>query len=206
MGNLEDFFQPVGNVDYGFLLPLQIVDHLEEELDFLVREHCGRFIQNDDLGIPIEDLHNGDQLAHGAAEFADLLVCAHGQRIALEYGRDLFIHGLFADYAAAGKIVFSQKYILRHAELRHQLRALVNLTDAELLGAYRIGQVRFFSVHINLSGVLLVSAGQDLHQRTLARSVLSHQRKRFALIHIQGYVFQGMDDTDRLVQVLNFNR
>ncbi len=74
----------------------------------------------------------------------------------------------------------AQGDVLRHRHLGHEHEVLVDDGDPVVQGLPGIAQVDRLSGEPDAATVVGVDAGQDLHQRRLARSVLAHERMHLA--------------------------
>jgi hypothetical protein len=61
-----------------------------------------------------------------------------------------------------------------------QVEFLMNDADAVFLRRMRAVDVDFFAIEQDLAGVLLIDPRQDLHERRLARAILTHERVNLA--------------------------
>src|ERR1700730_686773 len=95
--------------------------------------------------------------------------------------------------------------VLRHGQVVHQLQFLMNDADAGLLRLARVGGIHAGAVVADLAGILTVDAGENLHQRGLARAVLAHQRVDLAGHQIEPSAGERAHAGGRLADVLGFN-
>ena len=182
IADVEDFFEPVGNIDDGASLGLQAGDHLEELFGLAHAQTAGRLVKGDDLGVAGQgfgDLHH--------LPLADGQVGNLGPRIDVlaevrQAGAALLHQALPLDEAhALGQV--AQIQVLRHGQLRHQVEFLVNDRHAGVDGLPRRLEVLNRAAQGQFAAVGLVDAAEDLQQRALARAVLADQGVNARLAH-----------------------
>jgi hypothetical protein len=97
---------------------------------------------------------------------------------------------LVDEHAEAAARLPADEDVLRDAQVVHQVQLLMDDADAERLRRARLGDLHRAAVDPDLAAVLLIDAGEDLHQRRFARAVLAHQRMHFAGAQVEAAVVE----------------
>ena len=93
--------------------------------------------------------------------------------------------------------------VLRDREVAHQVELLVDDADAELLRVLGRDRLVRLAVEEELALVDLVHAGEHLHQRRLAGSVLADQRVHLAGAQVEVHVLERLDAGEALAHPLD---
>ena len=105
--------------------------------------------------------------------------------------------------AEAAARLAAQVDVLGHREMGRQLQLLVDHADAEVAAGARVGHLDLLALDLDGAGVLLVDAGEDLHQRRLAGTVLADQRVDLSGAQLEPGVLQRLHAGEGLVDALH---
>ena len=151
---------------------LPVLPHLpkdgKEALGLLRREYGSRLIENQNVRAAVEHLHDLDGLLFGDRELIDLLLRIQAEAVAIREFRELLLRGSQIVLAA----LFAEYDILRRRKDRNQLKVLVYHADAKLKRVLRRAYADRLAVYLNVTAVRKIDAGEHVHERRLAASVL----------------------------------
>ena len=188
VGNVHHLVELMGDDDDGMALFLHPAQHGEELIDLLHSEHGGWLVQDDDLGPIIEHLDDLQGLLFRHGHVGHLFPGVDVKAKAPGYLSDLLIPvpaqqrpGLFRPHP---DVVRSGQYI-------HQLKVLVDHTDAQPLGVLGGGNDGRLALHPDGAAVRRIDAGQHIHQGGLARAVFPQQRQDLSMAQVQVHVPVG---------------
>jgi hypothetical protein len=155
----------------------------------------------------VHDQHAGVE-GDGLGDLDDLLVGdGESLRHAVRIDRDAELveqllgapaHLDAADQAEPALRLASDEDVLGHREVGEQRGLLVDDRDARGLAVGHVAEADGLSRDDELAGVGLVHPCEDLHERGLARAVLSHQRVDLTGREVDGAVREGDDRAERL--------
>ena len=173
-------FEEVADVDHAHAARAQAFDHGEKPLRIHLREAARRLVHDEQL-----------RLAHErAGDFHELLL-RDGQGVDRRGEREVGVVELLQ--CAAGEIatpgavqpaeargLFTEQNVFLHAQVGREVELLVNHRDAALARVQRVRRAERLAIERDASGVGLIRAGEDFHQRAFARAVLADERVRLA--------------------------
>ena len=162
---------------YSTVVPAlpQVGDHAEEPRDLGVRQRRGRLVHDHDRGVERQRLGDLDHLLVADPQVADPGPRRDrprpGGRTAVASG----LHRAVVEPAEPAAAVFSRprKMLSATVSCGNQVQLLVDDPDAGVLGLARSREPDRPAVETDLAFVLGDRAGQDLHERALARAVLA---------------------------------
>ena len=96
-----------------------------------------------------------------------------------------------------------QEHVVVDGHPGHEREILEDRVDSERAGVRHGLQLHLFAVDEDLPRVRLVEAGQDLHERRLARAVVADQSEHLARADMERDVLERRDDTEALADVLD---
>ena len=186
---LLDLAQPMRDVNDADAAAAEVPHDLEQRFRLLGRQAGRGFVHDQQPRVDRQGFGDLDQLLLADGQVAD-------QRA----GRDIESHapqhgGRFAaDRPAvqnAQAVRFpAQEDVRPNVQVVGQIQFLVNQSNpARRRGPHRI-QMQGLAVEQQLARIRRQDAGQDLHQRALARPVLAQQRQHFAAADSQIHVVQ----------------
>ena len=177
IGNPQDFFHLVGDVDNAAATVPEHVDNPEQVFHFHFRQGGGRFVEHNDFGVIGNCLCNFHHLPlrnrHGAH---------HGSGIdfdakLVKYFHGGIIHLLFAGQrdALGNHGEPAQPHVVHDVALQSLVQLLVHHGNTVFQGFLGIFKVDFLAVEEDLASVLLVNAEQTFHQGGLTGTIFAHQ-------------------------------
>ena len=178
VGQREDLVHLVADVQHGGAGLAQVVDHAEEPGDLRVRQRRGRLVHDHDRGVEGQGLGDLDHLLVADPQVADPGPRRDRRAQAVEQPARPGLHRAVVQPAqpAAPRLLAAQEDVVGDRELRDEVQLLVDDPDAGVLGLARPGEPHRPAVQADLAVVVGDRAGQDLHQRALARAVLAADR------------------------------
>jgi hypothetical protein len=181
VGDAADLVHPVGDVDDPDPGPAQLGDHREHLLDLDRRERGGRFVHDEHPGVERQRLGDRHQLLLTGAQLTHRPPRIERDTAPLQEPPGHLVRAPPVDRAQPGPQLAAEEDVLRHREPGHEVQLLVDHGDP---GPLRIGGRGEPHRHpIDRDRPLVVGdvAGEDLHERRLARPVLPEQR-----VHLTG--------------------
>ena len=187
VGDAQNLFEPVRNVDDADALGTQPRDDLMQPLGVLRREHRRRLVEDDDLDLARQRL--GD---------LDHLLMRDGERAGPQRGIDVETErgdqfGSAPPERAPGnnRSQFAEKDVLRHRQVRRQRQLLMD--DGDALGARFpwAPEIDMFAGDADLAAARGHFAPQDPHQGGLAGAVFANQRMHLAGLNLEVHAAQG---------------
>ncbi len=206
IGQLEDLVQAVRDVDHAGAGAAHLAHELEEALDFVVREHRGRLVEDEEAAPPVPSLQRSGDGDHGALDGCRLAQGAVDVELHAEAREHASrLHRLLPPmHASASRtpVAASQRQVLHRAQLEHEAEVLVHEPES-LVDLAAVAEVHGLAVeHGARSGVGVVVAGENLDQRRLARPVRADQRVDLIGAHVERHIDQGPCAGKRLREVL----
>ena len=182
LAEVEDLLEPVGDVEDRHAAGLEPLDDRVEELDLVVGQRRGRLVHLDDPGVEADGLGDLDDLLLGHGELAHEragLEVADAE--AVEQLGGVAVHASGVDEAEPPRLA-AQVDVLGDGALGQQVELLEHRGDPGPLRLDRVAERDLTSLELDDTAVGCVDAGQQLHQRRLARAVLAHQA-----VHLAGH-------------------
>ena len=140
----------------------------EELVDLARREHRGRLVEDQDVGLAEERLQQLDPLLLADREVLDLGVGVDAEPVLLAELADAATGGVEVEHRPAAQLV-AEHDVLGDREHRDQLEVLVHHPDAGGDRIRRAAELHRLAVDADLAGVGLVEPEDHVHQRGLAR-------------------------------------
>ena len=192
VGDVDDADAPVG----------EPADERQEMLGLGLPQRRGRLVEDEDIGREAQCPHDHRQLALGRGEPGPELVGVEvDAQVVDERLRDAALLTRVHDIDAAQRLL-AQEDVVGHAQAGHDVRLLVDGADSELQGRARSQLAVRLAVQDDGALVRLHDAGQDLHERGLARPVLADEAVDLARSQVEADVHQGARARIRLEDVL----
>ena len=198
VGDLEHLTELVADEHDGCAVGLERVEHLEELVRLLGREHGRGLVQHEDLGVAIERLQDLDALLGADGHILDQGVGVHREPVAIGQLTDLLGPLPDVEQPAAPAGLVAEHDVLGHGHHRHEHEVLVDHADAEVdrLGG-RVDLDRLaVDEHLALVGV--VEPVEDRHQGRLAGAVLPQQGVHLAALQVEVDPVVGYDRAEPL--------
>ena len=206
VGNREDFFEPVGDVDDADTAALEIAHDAKEQLHFLLRQRRGRLVHDDDAGAGTERAGDLDKLLLGHRERADLGVGGNLRPDALQELSGTGVARGPIDAAAGGDGFEAQRDVLSDGEVGEQRGLLVNAGDAQFARGGGREVADWLPRYFNRSAVGLMRAGDDLDEGGFSRAVLAEQGVNLARAQVERHALQRAHAAIGLAHLLNSNQ
>ena len=168
-------------------------------------QNPGRFVQNQDIGLPIERLEDFHPLLVTHRQILDQRVGVHVQLI---FPRQIRQH--LARPREGGvqhrAILGPQDHVFQNREILHQLEMLEHHANAGANGALAVGNGGQLAIHQYLPGIGLVKPVEDRHQRRLARAIFPDDAVDGAFRHGNVDVLVGLNRAEGLGNAFQLNR
>jgi hypothetical protein len=175
VGDVEHLAELVGDEDdrRAHVVAERVQD--PEEVGRLLRgQHRGGLVQDQDLGVSVERLHDLDPLLHADRDLLHPRVGVDGEAEAVRDVEDALSGRRQVEERPAGRLG-GEHDVLGDRHHRDQHEVLVHHADAGLDRVLGGRDPHRLAVHPDLAGVGLVEPVEDVHQRRLARPVLAQQ-------------------------------
>ena len=195
-GNLEHLGEPVGDVNDGDALFLQILHGLEQGLHLVEGQGAGRLVQNQNAGVSHHATQKLHQLLLGNGEGVGLALKIQIEvQLLHTLGKPLFQLALF--FVEAHEDVLKNGHIgEQHWFLRHQIDALCQRSGG-------LSQLDGLAVDEHFTLVAGIDAHDNLHKRGFAGTVAANQCDNLAGINAQIDSFEHGVLTERLANPLD---
>ena len=201
VGECQDLVELMGDDDDRFPVVPHTAQDREQHLGLLGSQHGGGLVQNQDVGVAVEDLDDLHRLLLRYRHFVDLLVGVHVEPVALG---DLLHAGLGLGAGVARLILDAQDDVLGGGEDVDQLEVLVDHTDLMGEGILGGGDDHLTAVHQNGSLVGEIDAGDHVHEGGLTAAVLTENGQDLTVVDLQGDVLVGLDASEAFGNILHF--
>jgi hypothetical protein len=198
----EDLFELVRDVDQRDAPRPQPVERREQVRRLPPGQGGGRLVQDEDAAIEGQGARDLQELLLGRAERGHFRFRAHRDVQIVQQGSRPLPHLALAQPAEAARQLAAGEDVLGRAEVREEEHLLVDHPDPPVEGGARAVQVEWLPVPGELAGIGTDDAGQDAHQRGLARAVLADEGMRLPLLHREGDVAQRAHRAERLRDAL----
>ena len=166
--------------DDRFTLADQVTHDPDQILNLLRRQHGGRLVKNEHLGVTIEHFQNFDALLHADRDVLNLGVRLDIEPVLLGQRLDALRSALQAKHDA-GLRLHAQNNVFGHREVVHQFEVLVHHADPQLVGDIGVVNAHFFATDLDVPCVRLIQTEQNAHQCRLSGTVLAEQRMHLTL-------------------------
>jgi hypothetical protein len=198
--DLRNLLEAVADVDHTRAARLELLHDPKELDDLVVRKRGGRLVHHDDVCVGADGPGDLDHLLLGHAQLPDLVAGIDRQVQLLEDGRRLSAHPGPVDDARPPRDprLAAHEDVLHDRELGNQVELLVDHRDPEVKGIARRVDLHLATLELDPSGVRVVCAAEDLHQRALARAVLAEEHEHLAGADLQLHVVERHDPGEPL--------
>src|SRR5215475_6875187 len=199
VADAKNLRQAVRDIDDGAALAAQRQERCENAVDLEIGQRGGRLVEQQHAGVAREHARDLDQLALADGEAAD-------RRIERDMPGAQPLQRRAGALAQVGPPVEERHFqraepdIVLHRQVGTEAELLRHQRDAARLRLARRRNGAGFPVHRQRAGVRPIDAGQDFHQRALARAVLAADGADFARRDVERHVLQRRDRTKALAQ------
>jgi len=194
VGDLEHLVQLVRDEDDRLALVFQSANDLEEFLCLLRCQHSGWLVEDEDLGAAVERLQDLHALLLPDADRLDLRQWVDREAVALGQLAHALCGRVVVEQDAPRARLGGEHDVLRHSHHGNQHEVLVHHPDALLDRGLRRAERDRFAVQRHLALVGCVEPVEDVHQRRLARAVLTEERVHLAMPQVEADIVV-CDDT-----------
>ena len=193
IGNREDLFETMRDIDDAAAVRLEQPDDREQSLDFAFGQRGRRLVHDDDLRVGADRLGDLDDLLLGHAErFDQARRIDRGADPAEELRRPaLTCRPVQPPPRAAG--FERHRDVLGDRQVGEERWLLVDGGDAERAGAAGIHRRHDVAVDDELAAIRRLGAGDDLDEGGFPRAVLTDEGVHFARTEIEGDPLEGAD-------------
>ena len=164
-----------------------------------------RLVKHQDAGVVGNGLGDLDHLPLGDGQIADDRAGVYIYIEALEHGLGVVVHLAGVDQTALGGEA-AQPHVFHDVAAKHLVQLLMHHRHAVVQRVARAGEIDGLAVHQDFAAVARVDAKQALHQRGLARAVLTHQGVHRARPKFELRVVQRLDAGELLLDVDHFEQ
>ena len=196
--------QAVGDVHDALALGAQTADDAEQLVDLLGGQRRGGLVHDEDAGVGGQRLGDLHHLLLGHLQGADHRGGIQLDVQALEHPRGLGVHLLLGELQAPAALA-AQEHVLRHRQVLAHVQLLMDDGHAQLLRALGVHVVDLLTEDLHRAGVLVVNAGEHLHQRRLACAVFTQQRHDLARLQMKVNVVQRLYAGKTFAYVFQFD-
>ena len=175
VGDRADLAELVGDEDDGLPGLLELAHDVHQLVGLLGREHRGRLVEDEELGVAGERLDDLHALLHADREVLDDGLGLHVEAEAVGDLGDAVAGGVEVERAGEAGGLVAEHDVLGDGEDGDEHEVLVDHADA---GGHRVtgpGEVLHLAVELDLALVGLVEAVEHVHQGRLAGTVLAEQ-------------------------------
>ena len=202
IAHAEDLVQAVGDQHQRAAFGAQLRDDLGENLGLDIGQRIGGLIHDDDLGVQRQRTRNLDHLLLTDAQLADGGAGIQRLAQAVEQLAGITVQALPVDGAQRGAWLTAEEDVLAGGKARHQIEFLVDDGDAAVHRLTWGGEDHFLVTQPQRAGVIAIDAGENLHQRRLARAILTGQRMHAPRAQRQVDTLEHADPGEALVDAL----
>ena len=193
IGDIHDLAQLVGDQDDRLALVPQVAQDAEQVIRLGRGQNAGRFVQDQDIRLPIQRLEDLDTLLHADTDILDHRI---GIDVQFIFRGQRFQRGarLGQTGAQQAAILGPKDDVLQHREILDQLEMLEHHADACGDGRLAVGDGGLLPTDEDLARIGLVEPIEDRHQRGFARAILAddamdragHDADRNVLVGLHG--------------------
>ena len=196
--------QAVRDVDDALALRAKLADDAEQLVDLLGGQRRGGLVHDQDAGVGGQRLGDLHHLLLGHLQGADHRGGIQVDVQAPEHPRGLGVHLLLGEHHALAALA-AQEHVLRHRQVLAHVQLLMDDGHAQLLRALGGHVVNDLTEDLHRAGVLVVNAGEHLHQRRLACAVFTQQGHDFARLQMKVDVVQRLYAGKTFADVFQFD-
>ena len=199
VGDPSNLLEAMGDVDDAGAARAEAPDSGEQMADLAIGERGRRLVQQEDSGVRADGTRDLDQLLFRQAEAVEPPIDVDGCADALEEsGRPPRtrrpVHSRPGPAAFGG-----QRDVLRDGQIGEDRRLLVDRSDAKCTRAGRSERANGLAVDHERPGVGEFGAGDNPHERRLARAVLANERVHLAGAQVKRQPAQRVHAREGLV-------
>ena len=202
VGHVQHLVQLVRDDDQRLAILLHRAHDLEQLIGLLRGQHGGRLVKNQDVRTAEEHLDDLHGLLLRDGHIVDLLVWLDVEAVFLADLGDPRAGRLQVELTLTLK---AENDVLCGGEHIDQLEVLVDHADAVVKGILGGGDGHRLSMHIDLTLIGVVDAGEHIHQRGFSAAVLTKQGQNLALMQLQIHMIVGCDLAEALGDVFHFH-
>ena len=173
VADLHDLVELVRDEDESAVVGGELTKRDEEVIDLGRREHRGRLIEDEELGVAVQGLEDLGALSLADRELPDVGVGVDVQSVALRHFGQALAHRSHVGHAASP--TESEGDVLGDRQGGDQHEVLVDHADAEIDGIGRRSDGDRLAPQMNGALVGRVEPVEDLHQRGLAGTVFAQE-------------------------------
>ena len=159
IGQFHHLVQPVGNVDHGDAALFHVPDQGEELFDFHLGQCGGGFVEDDDLGVLVQQRRDLHHLLGTEAQrthirfFVDV-----GQAAGIQDLPGGTVKGFVVDVSAAGRDGAGEQ-VAGHVQVQEVGKFLVHHADTSVFGLFRAFEVNFLAEQLHMPAVTALDTG-----------------------------------------------
>ncbi|MPM61461.1 hypothetical protein SDC9_108321 [bioreactor metagenome] len=192
----------VADKDNALAFGTEFVDDFVEVFHLDIREHRGRFVQNQNFRAAVKRFENLHALLRANGNIGNLCVGVDIQPVALGERDDLFFALVHANEHALIALVAKDDVLqYRHSLDQHEM--LVHHADAEANRHGRGFDFYLLSAQNDIALRGLIEPDQNVHQRAFSRAVFTQQGMHLALSDGKGHVPVGVKTAELLADMLH---
>ena len=201
VGQRQNLVELMGDDDDRLTVVPHTAQDREQHLGLLGSQHGGGLVQDEDIGVAVENLDDLHRLLLGHRHLVDLLVGIHVEPVALG---DLLHAGLGLGAGVARLVLDTQDDVFGGGKDVNQLEVLVDHTDPMGEGILGGGDDHLLAVHENGPLVGEIDAGDHVHKGGLTTAVLTENGQDLTVVDLQGDVLVGLDASEAFGNVSHF--
>ena len=198
IGQAEDFVHLVRDVKDRHAPFPQPIDHAIEPGHLGLGQGTGRLVHDEDFGGDRERFGDFDQLLIADPQAADRLPRIDLAFELLEQFAGRALHAAIVEQPQGVVPLAAEKHIGGHGKLLDQIEFLMDDAHSGLFGVARAAESHGVAVEPQLALEVRNHAGEDFHQRALARPVLAANRMEFAAGDVERHVGERDDAGEAL--------
>ena len=171
IGNLENFVEPMRNIDHRDPRCLKGTDNRKELGQLFPGQNRRRFVHHDQVGLLRKGLRDLNDLLTGDGQITNLAIGVERDAEPCQQRLGLSNQAPLVDHAKAIARLVAKENILRHAHQRQQVEFLVDNANPQIKRLARREMGVGVPFEDNLATIGLIGPGENLHQRRFARPI-----------------------------------
>ena len=199
VADLEDFLQPMRDVDDAATIGTQLFNHPEQGAGFGIGQGIGGLVHDDDVRLERQRLGDFHHLLGADAEITDPGLGRLTDLQPIQQYLGVGVEPGPVDFAEGIDRLATEKNVLGNGQLVQQVQFLMNDADTGLLRVARTLETAGLATITDLAGIRLIDTGQYLHHGGFTGAILAHQRHHLARIHVEPGLIQRLDAGKGLV-------
>ena len=176
VGDLENFVEPMRNIDHRDPRSLKGTDDRKELGQLFPGQNRRRFVHHDQVGLLRKGLSDLNDLLAGHGQITNLAIGVERDAEPCQQRLGLGNQAPLVDHAKAIARLVAEKDILRHTHQRQQVEFLIDNANAQIERLARGEMGIALPLEDNLPTVGLIGPGENLHQRRFTRPIFAQQR------------------------------